>query len=462
MKTANQFQPSPPFEQVHQDKLTHSWKTQVENACIQSLYENSRAAVLVNTVLAILTATVIWLETDNTDVAFWLVINFITNGFRFYIIQHYPGENNGPEEYQKWSSFFTAGTAMSGMTWGYAAFTFSDPNLPELDVFLVICALGISTGSAMSFYADFKTYIAFCLPTSLPLVAVLAIRGGVTNTTLAVMGLLFVVMLLVTATKSGKMLRTSLEERFRNEALALALERARDESEKANRAKSEFLSSMSHELRTPLTSSLGSLGLLKSISADDLSNEGNELVEIALRNNQTLLRLVNELLDYEKILSGTLEIKTQRHNICDLTSGAVKNNQGYAQSRSISFVFKNHATSLYANVQEYRFEQVLSNLLSNAAKFSEPNSNVEIFLESANGNIFVRVKDVGCGIPEEFRSKIFEQFTQADSSSTRKYGGTGLGLSISKALTESMGGRLEFETEVDVGSTFSIVFPASK
>jgi len=236
---------------------------------------------------------------------------------------------------------------------------------------------------------------------------------------------------------------------------------AKEVSESANRAKSDFLASMSHELRTPLTSSLGSLGLLKSIAEDEISENGRELLDIAMRNNDALLRLVNELLDFEKILSGTLEIETSRHNICDLTSNIINDNQGYARTQSVTFVFNDPMSSLYADVQEHRFAQVMNNLLSNAAKFSDPGSDVEISVTSDNGCIFVKVKDHGPGIPEDFREKIYEQFTQFDSSSTRKHGGTGLGLSISKALMENMGGTLDFETEVGVGSTFFVTLPTS-
>lgn len=231
-------------------------------------------------------------------------------------------------------------------------------------------------------------------------------------------------------------------------------------AEAANSAKSDFLATMSHELRTPLTSSIGSLGLLDAMMSDDLSDEGRELVKIAVRNNKSLLRLVNELLDYEKILSGTLEIETDRHDICKLTSQAVNDNLGYARMQSVNFILSDHPTPLFANVQEYRFEQVLGNLLSNAAKFSDPGSDVEICTETDGTNIRVKVKDYGPGIPPSFRESIFKKFTQMDSSTTRKHGGTGLGLPISKALTESMGGILGLETEVGVGSTFFITLPA--
>jgi len=239
------------------------------------------------------------------------------------------------------------------------------------------------------------------------------------------------------------------------------LNRALTEAKRASQSKSEFLAAMSHELRTPLTSSLGSLGLLNALMTDEFSEDGQNLLQIAIRNNEALLRLVNELLDYEKILSGTLVVETNVHDIGALTANIVNDLQGFARTQSVTFVFEPPTVPLYANVHEYRFEQVLNNLLSNAAKFSDDGSEVEIAVEAHAGHIFVKVRDDGPGIPDEFRDRIYEQFTQIDSSNTRKHGGTGLGLAISKALTERMGGTLDFETELGVGSTFFIRLPAA-
>ena len=230
-------------------------------------------------------------------------------------------------------------------------------------------------------------------------------------------------------------------------------------AESSSRAKSNFLATMSHELRTPLTSIKGALGLMNATLSDGLTDDQKNLFQISLRNSDAMLLLINELLDYEKIISGTLIIETSPHDICALTEKIVKDNQGYASSQSVKFNFTQPERPMFAEVQKHRFEQVLRNLLSNAAKFSEPGCDVEITIKNDDGFIIVSVKDDGAGIPDDFKTKIFEQFTQIDSSQTRKHAGTGLGLAISKSLTESMGGMLTFKSVVDVGSTFYICFP---
>ncbi len=241
-----------------------------------------------------------------------------------------------------------------------------------------------------------------------------------------------------------------------------SLEKSKLASDLANQAKTEFLASMSHELRTPLTSMLGSLRLLESAYSTEFSEDSKKLVDMAVRNSQSLLRLVNELLDYEKVLSGELEIELSRHDIWKQVSVSVENCRGLARTHSVNFVLEKPAVPLYAQIHEFRFEQVMNNLLSNAAKFSNPGDDVEISVKDDSGNITIKVRDYGSGIPEEFRSMIFERFTQADTSSTRKHSGSGLGLSIAKAIVEAMGGSIDFESDPGVGTTFSISLPASE
>jgi len=240
------------------------------------------------------------------------------------------------------------------------------------------------------------------------------------------------------------------------------LKNANLSAEKASKAKSEFLATMSHELRTPLTSIKGSLRLLEYSLKEKCSSKESEMLAIAIRNSDAMLLLVNELLDYEKIISGALEIETAPHEICDLTSRVIEDNLGYAKLQSVDFLFNVPEFTVFADVHEHRFEQILRNLLSNAAKFSNAQSDIEISIARKNGSVIVSVQDHGPGIPDEFKNEIFNHFTQLDSSSSRENSGTGLGLPISKALTEGMGGKIEFETKVGVGTTFFVSFPEVK
>jgi len=232
-------------------------------------------------------------------------------------------------------------------------------------------------------------------------------------------------------------------------------------AEGANVAKSEFMATMSHELRTPLTSINGSMRLLNGMMNADLTNDQKNLFDISLRNVDAMLLLINELLDYEKIISGTMKFDTRKHDIGELTLNVVKENQGYANEQSVKFEFDKPANILVSEVNDHRFNQVLRNVLSNAAKFSDPGDTVKISVSRDNVSVVVSVEDEGPGITEEDKQKIFEPFTQIDSSASRKYAGTGLGLSISKSLTDAMGGRLYCDTKVGVGSVFYICFPAS-
>jgi len=247
--------------------------------------------------------------------------------------------------------------------------------------------------------------------------------------------------------------RSELQAQFQ------AISRAQREAEAANIAKSEFLATMSHELRTPLTAIKGSLGILIKINENEAAEEPLELLNIADRNSDALLVLINDLLDYEKIISGSMTIETIPYEIYGLTRNVVDTNQGYAETYSVRFVIAEIEEPVWARVDQHRFDQILRNLLSNAAKFSEAGGRVEISVKREGANVRVSIKDSGVGIPETHKLTIFERFSQIDSSDTRKKGGTGLGLAISKELIESMGGEIGFVSEVGIGSTFYVDLP---
>jgi signal transduction histidine kinase len=216
---------------------------------------------------------------------------------------------------------------------------------------------------------------------------------------------------------------------------------------------------VSHELRTPLTSIHGSLGLVIRGIAGALTPETRQLLDVAYRNSQRLVRLVSDILDLQKIESGTMAFEMKPLELTGFLQHAVEANQAYAAQFGVRFVLERPTESLLVLADGDRLMQVLTNLLSNAAKFSPRGEAVVITASPAGGVARVSVVDRGPGIPAEFHDRIFNRFAQADSSTTRDKGGTGLGLSISKAIVERLGGSIGFESRRGQGTTFYFDLP---
>lgn len=229
----------------------------------------------------------------------------------------------------------------------------------------------------------------------------------------------------------------------------------------AERAKNEFLSCVSHELRTPLTSITGALQLLAGEVTGPLPAETRELVRAALDNSGRLSRLVNDLLDLEKIEAGRMDVRIGAVEPTELVGTALASMHPAANAARVHLASRIHHVGSIPGDRD-RLLQVLTNLLSNAVKFSPAGGVVAVAVENA-GDEHVRfsVEDQGPGIPPASLSLLFRKFQQIDSSDTRQKGGTGLGLAISKALVEQHGGRIGVETRRSAGSVFWFELPTS-
>lgn len=230
------------------------------------------------------------------------------------------------------------------------------------------------------------------------------------------------------------------------------------ERKRIDQMKTEFVSTVSHELRTPLTSISGALGLVAGGVAGELPAQAKQMIAIAHKNSLRLSHLIDDLLDMEKLVAGKMRITLQYQPLMPLVEQSMEATHAYATQHQVSFSLIT-SEDVKVRVDAIRLQQVLNNLLSNAAKFSPQGAQVEIAVHRRDGKVRVEVIDHGAGVPAEFHERIFQKFSQADSSDTRQKGGTGLGLAISKELIERMHGVIGFDSTPGQGACFYFELP---
>ncbi len=238
----------------------------------------------------------------------------------------------------------------------------------------------------------------------------------------------------------------------------LRLYAQRKQVEAANRLKSEFLSNMSHELRTPLNSILALSRVLIMQAKEKLNDEENNYLEIVERNGKHLLSLINDILDLSKIEAGKMEISPEFISIGSLLQIIKENMQTLLEEKGLSLTLSIPENLPQVETEESKLHQVLTNIISNAVKFTEKGS-VDISVTHDPMNVFIEVKDSGIGISEEMLHHIFDEFRQADGTSSRQYEGTGLGLSIANKMTKILGGNIKVKSKLGKGSVFTVTIP---
>jgi PAS domain S-box-containing protein len=249
------------------------------------------------------------------------------------------------------------------------------------------------------------------------------------------------------------------EMKLPGDSRIVAMIRDVTERQRVTRLKEEFVSTVSHELRTPLTSIAGSLGLVAGGAAGELPEKAKRLVTIALNNSQRLVRLINDILDIEKMESGKTRFELKPVILTEIAARSVDEIRGFADGYGVRVDLRTDGSVPVVRGDGDRLVQVVTNLLSNAIKFTPREGTVSVTISSADGSARLSVRDQGPGIPDSFRGRIFGKFAQADGSDTRQKGGTGLGLAIAREIAERHGGRLWFDTPAEGGAIFHMDLP---
>lgn len=226
-----------------------------------------------------------------------------------------------------------------------------------------------------------------------------------------------------------------------------------------NQLKSDFVSTVSHELRTPLTAINGVLSLVLNRKLGEIPVAATKMLEVAQRNCAQLTKLINDLLDIDKLAEGKMELDMRRQYLMPIVDEVVEQMLPESEKLHVKIVCVKRVNSVLVDVDAVRLGQVLTNILSNAIKFSMADSQVHVAVTLFDGKARISIVDFGEGIPDEFQEKIFQRFSQSDSSSTRAKGGTGLGLAMTQELVRNMRGYIGFTSIYGKGSEFYVEFP---
>ncbi len=435
-------------------------ESEVQRKLTELLFRNAHVALATNVVISALLAYVnVSTHFDVTLALLWWLGVSVAVGGRYLLSRRYRAAQPSAEQANVWRRRYVVATAIVAALWGLGAgaFMWDAPDAARL--FTGLLAAGMVAGAATVLAPVPVALYAFTLLISLPMLVAIVWQASLPlHLGFAVVVVVMVVAVLLGARYLHQSMVSSIRLGLEQGRMVQVLEAANAAADAANKAKSAFLATMSHEIRTPLNGILGMAQLL--LIADDLSDaQRKDYARTINSSGQMLLAILNDILDISRIEAGKMVLSVSRVDPAALVTETIEAFNSMAVTKGLTLTA---AVDVPAN-RSYmgdviRLRQMLSNLINNAIKFT-PDGSVrvdasEIEYSDHHAVIEFAVTDSGIGIPPEVQEKLFQPFTQADSSTTRKYGGSGLGLSIVQRLAQLMDGAVGVESEPGQGSRF--------
>lgn len=429
------------------------------------LYKQSFAAFFAT--MAVLVYILFWLHklVDTTALTLWIAgvitMNIYLLTWIYYVRDASKANSIDRKKAMRFIHVYQLQAVLHGSCWGYLPFLLIELTAPDMKFFAYIVLCGMASGAIGTTAMIYRVYLSFMLPMMLPIIIAQSFFYETYSlfslTTLELL-IIFVISIMVLAHTYFESIQRSISLLVKNRQLLRDTTNAYNQAEAASKAKSSFLANMSHELRTPLNVIIGYSEIIKDNAEDNLIDSIPEDAEKITKAGHHLLSLINDVLDLSKIESGKMEVYIENINMHILLHDIKSTTERLITKNKNHLIFDVPENIPVIKTDDTKLRQILLNIIGNAAKFTD-HGEITIKVEALESYIKLTIADTGIGMTKEQLRKLTLPFTQADISTTKKYGGTGLGMSLTEHLAEILGIKIEVSSEPDKGTQFSLSIP---